>query len=306
MNMRRILIFAFFSVLAISVQAQNDPQYSQYIFNKLVLNPAYAGSTGDLSIRLMSRWQWVGFQNAPKTQTVSMHMPTANLRHGVGINFVMDRLGHSRSLLFNVNYAYRIPIGSGHLGIGLNMGLKQFSLLMSNVEDPTNDPIFQNQDQHVIYFVAGPGLYYQNEFFYAGASMPNLMPGNLDYIYAVPGSVSKAPKNLYLMGGAAIALGEAVKLRPSVMVRATPRLPMGLDLGVGVMFKDRILVGTIWRPGNSLVMQLQGYITPKLQIGYSYDLTLKEIRGYSSGSHEVMLGIDLNVHQSTTDSPIRF
>ncbi|MEY3443848.1 MAG: hypothetical protein RLZZ519_2129, partial [Bacteroidota bacterium] len=277
MNMKRILIAACFLMLSVSLQAQNDPQYSQYLFNKLVLNPAYAGSTGELSLRLMSRWQWVGFQNAPKTQTASFHMPTADLRHGVGINFVMDRLGYSRSTLFNVNYAYRIPMGSGHLGIGLNMGFKQFVLRLSDITEEVFDPIFAYQDQPITTFVAGPGLYYQNEIFYAGASMPNIIPNRLDHVYAVPGSISKMPRNLYLMGGAAIPVGEAVKLRPSMMLRVTPRLPIGLDLGFGAMLKDRIFVGSIWRPGNSLVMQLQTYITPKLQLGYSYDLTLKEI-----------------------------
>lgn len=306
MNMKRILNVACLLLLTFSLRAQNDPQYSQYLFNKLVINPAYAGSTGELSLRLMSRWQWVGFQNAPKTQTASFHMPTADLRHGVGINFVMDRLGHTRSRLFNVNYAYRIPIGSGHLGIGLNMGFKQFSLLLGDLTEEVFDPVFAYQDQHLMTFVAGSGLYYQNEFFYAGASMPNIMPGKLEKIYAIPGSVSKLPKSVYLMGGAAIPVGEAVKLRPSMMLRVTPRLPIGLDLGLGAMFKDRIFVGSIWRPGNSLVMQLQTFITPKLQLGYSYDLTLKEIGQYTSGSHEVMLGLDLNVHRADNASPVRF
>lgn len=306
MNMKRILTFVLLLFLAVTVRAQQDPTHSQYLFNKLVLNPAYAGSSGELSLRMMARWQWVGFDNAPKTQTFSFHMPTADTRHGFGVNFVADRLGHTQSLLFNVNYAYRIPLGSGHLGLGLDMGLKSLQLNHADIDLQENDPVFGSGRMSMTHFVAGPGIYYQNELFYAGASVPNIVPSNLGKLYMVPGATAKSPVSIYLMGGAAIPLGEAVKLRPSVLLRATPDLPVGLDLGLGAMFVDRILVGGIWRPGSSMVLHLQTYITPKLQLGYAYDLSLREIRNYNSGSHEIMLGLDLNVHQSNLDVPVRF
>lgn len=306
MNMKPILCLALLLHLALSIQAQQDPTYSQYLFNKLVLNPAYAGSTGEMSVRLMSRFQWVGFDNAPRTHTFAAHMPTPDHRHGVGLNLVADALGHTRSLLFTATYAYRIPVGEGHLGLGLDLGIKSLNVNYTDLALQDPDPIFGQNLVKVTHVVAGTGIYYQNDLLYAGVSMPDILPHKLGALYAGSIGEGKTPMNVYLMGGAAIPVGEAVKVRPSVLVRVTPGLPLGLDLGLAAMLKDRILAGAIWRPSNALVLHVQGYLAPRLQIGYAYDLSLRDIGNYTSGSHEIMLGIDIDVHQADHDPPIRF
>jgi type IX secretion system PorP/SprF family membrane protein len=302
---RSFLHLAAICLLYSCVWGQQDPTYSQYLFNKLVLNPAYAGSTGELSARLMARWQWVGFTNAPKTQTFSMHVPTPDERQGFGLNFVSDRWGHTQSILFQAAYAYRIPMGGGNLALGLDFGFKNLKVNQTDIAFQDVDPIFGGVNASTTHLVAGPGVYFQNDFFYAGVSMPDILPHNLGSLYAGDAD-GKAPLHFYGMAGGAIPAGEAVKIRPSALVRVTGGLPLGVDLGLGAMFKDRILAGGIWRPGNAMVFQLQAYVTPKVQIGYAYDMTLKEIRGYSSGSHEIMLGVDLNVFQTSRDVPVRF
>lgn len=308
MNMKRLTTLAVLVLLALRMQGQLDPYSSLNMFNKLILNPAYAGSTGELSARLISRWQWAGIANAPRTQWLSLQMPSSNLRHGFGLNAVADKWGHTRSVLVNLNYAYRIPIGTGYLGLGLDFGFKSLSVDYGDITYlGSQDPLIPSGIQNLTHLVVGPGVYYQNKVFYAGLSMPNMLPANLSKLTAVPdASDAKAPAQVYLMGGAAIPAGLSVKIRPSVLVRYASRLPIGLDLGLAAMFKDRILAGFVWKPKNAMVFQLQAYLAPKLQIGYAYDLSLTSIRSYTSGSHEVMLGVDLNVLKGNVDQPVRF
>ena len=183
MNMKRNLWIAFLLLSALGLRAQQDPTISQYLFNKLVLNPAYAGSSGELSMRMMSRWQWVGFENAPRTQTFSVHLPTPDERHGFGLNLVSDRLGHTQSVLFNLSYAYRIPLGGGHLSLGMDLGMKNLKLNSENIAFQQVDPIFGAVPISTAHFVAGTGAYFQNNMFYAGISTPDFLPHKLSSLY---------------------------------------------------------------------------------------------------------------------------
>jgi type IX secretion system PorP/SprF family membrane protein len=305
-KMRRIRCTAGWLLLALGMQAQQDPACSLYLFNKLVLNPAYAGSTGELSLRMSSRWQWVGVRNAPRTQAFSLHLPTPGGRHGFGLNQWSDRLGHTSSQRFHLAYAYRIPMAGGHLALGMDLGMSNLRLNGQDIAFfEEADPFFGAFTASINHFVAGAGAYFQNDRFYAGISSPDFLPHRLDGLYPGQGT-GRVPTSVYGMVGGALPLGESVKLRPSAMLRVTTRLPLGGELGLAAMFRDRILAGMAWRPGNSLVFLMQAYFLPRVQVGYAYDLRMNPFRVYGLGGHEVMLGVDLNVHHATREPLLRF
>lgn len=301
-----LLLVAICLGIAPGLRAQLDPLQTQYFLNKSLLNPGYLGSTGQLSARMAARWQWVGMENAPRTQTLSAHMPTPDERHGVGMNLQLDQYGHSSRFMLNFGYAYRIPMAGGHLGMGLDIGLRQFRLDLTGVDHATPDPMVPSNQASAILLMAGPGFYFQNQYVYAGISMPNILPTPISKLHGFFISTDRQPRNLYVMAGGAIPLGSSVKLRPSVLLRYSNPQERLLDLGLGVMVVDRLMAGAIFRPGNSVAFHVQGYLTPSLQLGYSYDLGTNALSTYNSGSHELVLGLDINVHKSTQDEPIRF
>lgn len=301
-----LLFLAFGLVFAGTLSAQLDPLQTQYFLNKGLFNPGYVGSTGALSARMVGRWQWVGMQNGPRTQTLSANMPTADERHGVGMNLQLDQIGYTSRFMLNFAYAYRIPMAGGHLGMGLDFGIRQFGLDLRDAPQITLDPMFPSNRVSTMQVMVGPGFYFQNQYFYGGISMPNVLPTNLSKLSGFHITQDRQPLNLYVMAGGAVPLGSSVKLRPSALFRYGTSNERLLDLGLGAMFKDRILAGTIWRPGNSIGFHMQAYILPTLQLGYSYDLMTNALKSFNSGTHELLLGLDLNVHKSNQDPPIRF
>ncbi|MFN8394047.1 MAG: type IX secretion system membrane protein PorP/SprF [Bacteroidia bacterium] len=301
-----LILIAIGLGFAPGLRAQLDPLQTQYFLNKSLFNPGYLGSTGQLSARMSARWQWVGMENAPRTQTLSAHMPTPDERHGVGMNLQLDQYGHSSRFMLNFGYAYRIPMAGGHLGMGLDLGLRQFGLNLAGVDIPGPDPMLPNNRASTVLLMVGPGFYFQNQYAYAGISMPNILPTPISKLHGFFISTDKQPRTLYVMAGGAIPLGGSVKLRPSVLLRYSNPQQRLLDLGIGAMFIDRFMAGAIWRPGNSLAFHAQAYITERLQLGYSYDLMTNTLKSFNSGGHELILGVDLNVHKSSQDEPIRF
>ncbi len=308
MKMRRLLPIALLLLLAVAAHAQQEALYSQYLFNKLVLNPAYAGSREQLSIGLQGRRQWSGFTGAPSTEAVTVHFPTPDLRHGFGFNLVNDRWGHTQTTLVAAAYAYRIPVGeNGTFSMGLKAGIKSYRIQFQDVALWTaNDVAFSDGNAFSKgVFVVAPGLYFQNEKFYAGASVSDLLPHKLyDPQFASRGG--NTAMHTFVMAGAAIPLGSAVKFKPSLLVRAVAGAPLGLDLTLAAAFKDRITLGATWRPTNAVAFLLQAYLTKSIQLGYAYDLGTNETRSFATGGHELMLGFDLNFLQRDIDSPKAF
>lgn len=294
--MKRLIYIAIIIFSAIPAFAQQDPTYSQFMFNKLAFNPAYAGSHEQMAITLLARRQWLGFEGAPKTENISFHFPTANQRHGFGFNLVNDRLGYTNTTLATVNYAFIIPVGdNGHFSLGLNTGLKSYWARYSQVPlQQTGDAAFGNGiDFTKKLFVAGTGLYFHNDHFYVGASIPDLIPHQLvDNYYGQ--LLKETVLHSFVMAGAALPLGESFELRPSALLRMAKGAPIGLDLGTAIRFKDIVQLGAMWRPSNSLAFMTQIYFGKSVYIGYAYDLSINNVRTNFGSSHEFTLGIDLS------------
>jgi type IX secretion system PorP/SprF family membrane protein len=308
MTMRRLLVIALLLLMAAPCWAQQDPLYSQYLFNKLVLNPAYSGSREQLAVDLQARRQWAGFEGAPRTEVVTAHFPTPDLRHGFGMVLVNDRVGKTTHTEVVGTYAYRIPMGeTGTLALGIKAGIRSYRVQMRDVATwDANDQAFNNGNNFSKGLaVVAPGVYFQNDLLYAGLSVSDLIPHKLyDPTLATQGS--KSAPHIFAMVGAALPLGSAVKLKPAVLLRAVGGAPLGIDLTLAAAFKDRLSAGFTWRPKNALAFLLQAYVTKSVRIGYAYDLGLNATRDLATGGHELMLGFDLNFLQLQIDTPKPF
>lgn len=294
-----LLLLSIFSEL----KAQQDAMFSQYMFNMLTLNPAYAGSRDVLSTTAMRRWQWVNIDGAPRTTFFSADMPIANKKIGLGLLAYNDKIGATNTNAVYLNYAYRIRLRKGTLALGLNAGFAQYKAdFLSLTATDNGDPIgMQNVNKFMPNF--GFGAYYSTDRFYVGISTPHLMNNRLSRE-----STSQAiqRRHFFAMTGVVIPLSLFIKVKPSVLVKYVEGAPLQLDGNVNFWFDDRISLGASYRTGDAIVGMLEVQITPQLRIGYAYDASLTRVKKYSSGSHELMVRYEFGFGRSQIISPRYF
>jgi type IX secretion system PorP/SprF family membrane protein len=296
-----------FLLISFSAFAQQDPLFSQYMFNKLALNPAYAGSREILTIDLLDRYQWVGIEGAPRTFTVAAHMATRNNKVGLGVYAYRDALGPTINQGMMGTYAYRLLLGKGTLSLGLQAGIKYFDFdwMQMNVEDP--DYTFNPQDIQKIVPDANFGVYYQTNRFFAGLSSKQLLQN--EYGQATVDNKTTYTKLLmhfYGMAGAAIPMDDKIIFRPSVMAKFVKNAPLQLDINASVLFGDIFWIGASFRTEKAIVFLTEFRISEKFRVGYSYDIYLNELQPHNKGSHEIRLGIDLDIYNSRMMTPRYF
>jgi type IX secretion system PorP/SprF family membrane protein len=301
---RALLLISFLAAGAIQLLAQQDPHYSQYMFNGLVLNPAYAGSREQVSINALYRRQWAGLDGAPTTQSLSVHGPSRNLRHGFGLSLFNDAIGATRQMNVSATYAFRIAMGEkAHLALGLQGSLLNYRADFASIKlkDP-NDPAYTNENINLLLPNAGAGIYFNTQSFYAGVSVPHLFNHNLT------DDASDAVQSLHVQGTAGVILkvSDQVKFKPSTMIKYVPGAPVTLDLNANFLFADRFWLGAGYRRGESVVGMVEWWITKQLRLGYAYDYLLNDLNKVSNGSHEIMLGFDFSFDKRKMVSPRYF
>jgi type IX secretion system PorP/SprF family membrane protein len=313
----KLKIFAFATLLlgiVSATMAQQDPMYSQYMFNHQVLNPAYVGSWGYLTSTMIYRKQWVGMNGAPETGSFSFHTPSANGRHGFGVSFVNDRIGVAQTNGLTAAYAFRIHLGgNARLALGLQGEVDNYRANFGGVRtgstiDPNlnpSDPAFNGNSTNLWKPNAGAGVFFHTKHFYIGASSPRLIQHSL----ADNEATSQAVLSRHFFATAGIVIGAddaAVKFKPSVLLKYTPGTRMQYDLNAHFLFGNRLWVGGSYRTQDAIVGMVQLQMTQWLRMGYAYDYTLSEINPYASATHEFMLGIDLNFKRKAMVSPRYF
>ena len=303
-----IILLILFFVGSISF-AQQDPLVSQYMFNGLFLNPAYAGSHNYWTSSLSARHQWVNFEGAPRSFIAAVDGPILAKNMGLGFILMNDQIGVSNQNALIGNYAYQVTLKEGHkLALGASFGISQFS---ARLQDLTiwdeNDPIFS--ENLVSNFIprAGFGMYYFSERAYAGFSIPTLLAYERGNDFNM--DVSKASflqRHYLLTGGLVFDLNEELKLKPSTLIKYTPNAPVQMDLNLGLLYRDMFWVGTSFRTGDAMVLMLEYQTNMFFRIGYAYDMTFSDIRKYSTGSHEIVIGIDFGKELVTKKTPRYF
>ncbi len=289
--MLRIFAFAFsFCLLSFELFAQQEARYSHFLFNKLAINPAYAGSRDGLSTAAVYRHQWTGIGQAPRTLSLSIHAPLANNRVALGAQLVHDQIGLTQSTGLYGDYAYRLPLGNGHLAMGLQAGLVhlRMDLTRANPLD-ANDPMLQANSSRWLPN-AGVGIYYHNEDFFAGLSAPQLLQSQLNGL-----DFSNARQSRYYtaMAGYSLELNSEMRLHPQALLLYTEGAPAQAELNLSLLMAGRFWTGLGYRSSSTAVLNLAYELPSGLRIGYAYDLVLGSFGSHTGGSHEVLIGLDM-------------
>ena len=282
-----ITVFLTLLIFGHSASAQQDPQFSQNMFTKLAVNPGVSGANDAICATLLYRNQWTGFGGEPKTMLFTADMPLDVLHGGVGLAvFAADQLGAEKNFSARASYAYQLDLGSGRVGFGLNLGYQQKSLDGSKfVFNDLNDNSIPVGSVSGGAFDMGLGVYYQTEKLYAGISTQHLTKGDIKY----DNISSTLERHYYLLAGYNIDLTSSLVLKPSALVK-TDGVSVQADLNANLLINNRFWGGVSYRLQDAIVIMAGLEIIPNLKLGYSYDLTTSDIKTYSSGTHEIMLG----------------
>ncbi len=287
----RILFFYLMLTGTLSF-AQQDAQYTQYMYNTININPAYAGSRGSLSIFGLHRTQWVGIDGAPVTNALSVNTPLNDNRIGVGISVVNDRIGPTNENTFSADLSYFIKTSEDfRLSFGLKGTLNIFKLDVSklNPVDQT-DPRFQNLD-NVISPNIGLGFYFHSKNTYFGLSAPNFMESKRYDDNSV--AIFKEKVNYYFIAGHIFEVNTNLKFKPALLTKMVEGAPLQIDASGNFLINDKFVLGAAYR-FDAAISALTGFqINDALFIGYSYDFETTKLNNYNSGSHEIFLRYEL-------------
>ena len=295
MKLSKSLSIVIFILGVSAAFAQQLPQFTQYMFNTISINPAYAGSRETFSAVGLHRSQWVGLEGGPETQTLSIHTPLRNEKIGLGLSFINDKLGYENFSYIYGDFSYTIQTGvNSKLAFGIKGGFTHYNLDEELLNDPSvvNDPFFNDVSNRWSPNV-GAGLYWHSQRWYVGLSAPRIL--NTDYNNGRQGQIDYIALeriSYYVTGGYVFDLSETTKLKPSVLLKATNGAPLSFDISANFLFNE-----TFWIVGgyrlNENAAAIGGIadfqVSKQLRIGYAYEYPISDIRPYTSGTHEVLL-----------------
>jgi len=304
LNTRLLIAAVVLLVISTIGFAQQEVQHTQYLYNKSVFNPAYAGSRDVLSTALVYRNQWVKMEGAPVTASVSAHSPLRKANMALGFSYVYDKLGLTNTNSFNIQYAYHIPVESNKLSLGLQTGVRSYSNeLTQAVLIDESDPAFQQDVNNNWTPNFGLGAYYYSNTYFIGLSMPNILASKLDYR---DDGLAKRQNHLYAMAGYVFELSQSIKFRPTILLKQTANAPLQADVNLSFYLMNTLWLGFGLRTSDSFNFMLMYQIDPAFRLGYSYDLSTSQYRKAISGSHEFMVGYELNFESDNIVSPRLF
>tara|TARA_B110000977_G_scaffold48011_1_gene65248 strand:+ start:479 stop:1393 length:915 start_codon:yes stop_codon:yes gene_type:complete len=299
-----LLVLLLVVLCAEYASAQQDPQYTQYMYNMNVINPAYAGSKEGLSVTALYRNQWSGFDGAPVTFTFSAHSPISD-KIGLGLSAIKDELGPVSETNVFADFSYTLQVGASlKLALGLKAGVSfhDVGLVDLALQDP-GDPFF-SQDINNTYPNIGAGAFLYGDKFYVGLSVPNLLTSvHLDENGIMYGSESN---HFFGTAGYVFQVSENFKLKPSVMVKTSFDSPISYDANINALFFEKFELGASYRVDDSFSGLVGFQATPNIRIGYAYDNVTSEIKTVADASHEVILTFDLFFKKRTMRSPRYF
>ncbi|HMN06234.1 MAG TPA: type IX secretion system membrane protein PorP/SprF [Flavobacteriales bacterium] len=286
------------------LHAQQDPMYSQYMFNTLAFNPGYAGSANVFTAMALSRHQWLGFKGAPSTQTLSLHSPLPGNKLALGGNLIHDVAGPAKQNSVFLSAAYRIQTGENtRLAFGLSGGFNLFQADLANLSTVEAEPHNANISGKILPNF-GFGLYWHADRYYLGISAPKL----LENVVGDDGLVTTSQefRHYFFMAGYVVDLTQDLKFKPAILARLVQGAPLSMDLNANFLLRDRVWFGAMYRWGNAFGVMAQYQVSEQLKVGYAFDLTTTKMGAYNAGTHELMLGYDLKYTKGRTISPRYF
>lgn len=280
-----LVIFGGFSI-SFTTRAQQDSHFSQYMFNTMAINPAYAGSRDVLNVTLLGRYQWSGVEGAPNTATLTADMPYYNEKIGVGGSIFQDNIGLIRSTGAYFTYAQRVKLTKlGTLSFGGTLGATFYNANLQNaLTYQKNDPNFAESVSGIKPNL-GLGIYYSSDNWYLGISMPRVYNNNLS-----ASGKNKQSRHFFGMTGFVWHINPIVVVKPSILLKQVHAAPLQADFNINVWFYDKISLGMSYRTGDACVGMIELIPAQKWRIGYAYDFTVSGLTNYlTQGSHEIML-----------------
>lgn len=298
-----VLVMILLVFITGSSMAQQKVQFTQYMFNGLVINPAYAGAEEALSLTFIQRSQWTGIENAPNTQTFSGHTLFKNKHVGLGLTLINDKIGVHRNFNASANYAYHVKIKEEtYLSFGLQGGVhsrkSDYTSLLGTV---SNDPKLYNPYISHTFFDVGMGVYLRSNRFHLGVSAPELIPEKISINDTLSIRMSKV--NYFVFSKYRATLTENIDLEPSLMIKYFSGVPLSFDLNMNLIFRKVLTIGASYRKRESIDFLLKCQVTPQLQFGYAYDYPIGDIARLTNGSHEIMVNYLFKYVQSRVTSP---
>lgn len=288
----KVIFVAVFVVLTTHVKAQQEPLYTQYMFNAMSVNPAYTGTQDALEAVFLSRMQWTGFDGAPRTYSFAAHTPFTQYDMGIGVALVADNLGPVNNFYFNVNYAYQVKLTDElKMSMGIKGGFYNYHVGLDNLllDGSPIDPSFQGQIERKFQPNLGAGVYVYDERLYAGISVPKLFQSELNQEQAEEDALAVLKRHYYIMAGYMFDINDDFKIRPSFINKIVDGAPPSTDITTQVVYQDLYWLGATYRLGDALAFMANVQVSNQLMIGYSYDFSLSNLGNYNSGSHEVMI-----------------
>jgi len=293
-EMRKTKFYALFLIIMFSglkLEAQHNAIVSQYMFNMFTINPAYAGAKDYSTVNAFYRSQWVGFEGAPVTQSITYHRPISKKDLGVGVQIFNDKIGVTKEFGMMASAAYNLKFDNAKLSMGLSAGFKNFSSSWTDLVTSQNgDFNFSHDTQNKFRPEFGLGAYYQARDWYAGFSVPYLFNARLSDNNGAINTYYDAQNTNYILAfGTAFELTQNLVLKPSALIKANPSSTMQFDLNSNLIIQNRFWLGLSYRHQDAILGIFEVQINEKLKTGYSYDFTLSDIQRYSLGSHEFSL-----------------
>jgi len=300
MNMKvyiKLGLAILISLSSVRGYAQQDPMISQYMFNGLFLNPAYAGSHDYSIASMLYRYQWAGIEGAPHTGFFSYDAPIRGKNVGIGATLMFDRIGVTNKIDLVGNYSYHIRLSKKtKLSIGLRTSISYYWANVSELRYwDQSDPIFQSDIAGRVIPNFGLGLYYYGERFYAGIVAPQFLSYDANTFLAIENDYfQRNTRHFYLNAGYVFKLGKNTDFRPSFLLKFTPEAPPEADINVHFLFHKKFWVGASYRTLDGIVAMFEVNVTPNMRLGYAFDYPLHTwVRNYTYGTHEIMLSFDI-------------
>ena len=301
--MKKLYIIIVF-LLALQLSAQQDPQYTQYMYNMNVINPAYAGSRENLSFGLLYRTQWNGLEGAPKTGTFFGHAPVGR-NVGLGLSVISDEIGPVKETNAYADFSYTLPLGGEHkLALGLKAGATFHDIGLTGLDLIDANDDFFSENINTTTPNVGAGVFYYTNKYYLAVSVPNILDSvHLD---ADGNKIGSETAHYFVTGGYVFQVSDNTKLKPSFLVKSAFDAPTSFDVNLNALFYEKFEIGASYRLEDSFSGLVNFAITPSLRIGYAYDNISSDIKAYAPASHEFMLLFDLNLPKKVSRSPRYF
>ena len=330
--MKRVFLIVFGSVLALHAAAQQKPQYTQYIFDPILINPAVSGIESYTDVKAGYRSQWTGLQGAPITSFFTINAPighefiegdatsspangenplgrsytstymAAAPHHGIGLTLVSDKAGPIRQTNIDATYAYHIGLTPTlNLAVGVNAGIYNVNLNTAEVTtDIANDPAITGGNNSQIKPDIGAGIWAYSSTYFFGASVQQLLPQTISFSSNPIYNTGQAVPHYFITGGFKVFLSDDVTLLPSVLVKIVDPVPFSYDVNMKMAFRDHFWIGGSYRQNDAVAGMIGFNLGSFLSLGYSYDYTTSNLNTVSSGTHEIVLGLFLNNKYNVT------